>query len=127
MSEKSIAQRLFLKKNFRFLLLGEPPEYLEELGNLPEGVILLNEIELPVDLIQVFVMDYTELVTTLEKIKPAITSTSVVWISYPKGTSRFKTDINRDIIAAYAKTFSLKAVAIISIDSVWSALRVKRI
>jgi hypothetical protein len=34
-------------------------------------------------------------------------------------------DINRDSIAAYAATIGLQAVAMISVDEDWSALRLK--
>ena len=48
-------------------------------------------------------------------------------MTYHKGTSRVKTDINRDTINAYAHSLGLEGVAMISIDEDWSALRLKRI
>jgi hypothetical protein len=51
----------------------------------------------------------------------------MLWVSYHKGTSKVKTDINRDTINAYANSLCLQGVAIISIDDDWSALRLKRI
>ena len=46
-------------------------------------------------------------------------------ITYHKGTSKTKTDINRDSINTYAQTIGLVGVAMISIDDDWSALRLK--
>ena len=48
---------------------------------------------------------------------------SVLWIVYPKGTSKIKTDINRDILRITAEEFGLTTVAAIAIDEIWSALR----
>lgn len=48
---------------------------------------------------------------------------SVLWIAYPKGTSRIKTDINRDILRNAAEEYGITTVAAIAIDETWSALR----
>ena len=49
----------------------------------------------------------------------------MIWIAYPKGTSKIKTDINRDIIVKISSEYELKAVAMISIDEKWASLRLK--
>jgi hypothetical protein len=51
----------------------------------------------------------------------------LLWATYPKGTSKVKTDINRDIIASYVRTIGLVGVAMISIDDTWAALRLRPI
>ena len=52
---------------------------------------------------------------------------SVLWFAYPKGTSKVKTDINRDTIRATGEKFGIKTVTAISIDDTWSALRFRPI
>jgi ribosomal protein L25 (general stress protein Ctc) len=47
----------------------------------------------------------------------------MLWVTYHKGTSGVTTDINRDTIAAYARTQGMHAVAQIAVDENWSALR----
>jgi hypothetical protein len=49
----------------------------------------------------------------------------MIWVTYPKGTSAIETDINRDSIRTYAEILGLETIAIISVDSDWSALRLK--
>jgi hypothetical protein len=44
---------------------------------------------------------------------------------YHTGTSKVKTDINRDTLHAYARTIGLDGVSLISIDADWSAMRFK--
>jgi hypothetical protein len=53
------------------------------------------------------------------------TSKGLLWVTYHKGTSKQKSDINRDSIAAYALTIGLQAVAMIPVDDDLSALRLK--
>tara|TARA_R110002050_G_scaffold286468_2_gene436893 strand:+ start:7807 stop:8262 length:456 start_codon:yes stop_codon:yes gene_type:complete len=52
---------------------------------------------------------------------------SVLWFAYPKGTSKIKTDVNRDTIRVTGETFNITTVTAVSIDSTWSALRFRPI
>ena len=53
------------------------------------------------------------------------------WIAYPKMTSKIAKEIslkiNRDVIAKKVRESHFRGVSIISIDSTWSALRVRPI
>ena len=61
----------------------------------------------------------------LGKLKRLISPKGILWLTYPKGRSRIKTDVNRDIIRGEAEKHGLEAVAIFSVDEDWSALRLK--
>jgi hypothetical protein len=63
------------------------------------------------------------LTTELKNIEPD----SVLWFAYPKGTSKIKTDINRDTIRLTGEEFGITTVTAISIDDTWSALRFRPI
>ena len=52
---------------------------------------------------------------------------SILWFAYPKGTSKIKTDINRDTIRVTGEEFGITTVTAISIDNTWSALRFRPI
>ena len=56
-----------------------------------------------------------------------IENDSVLWFAYPKGTSKIKTDINRDTIRTTGEEFGLTTVTAISINETWSALRFRPI
>ena len=56
----------------------------------------------------------------------ALAPNGMIWVAYHKGTSPVKTDINRDSIWAYARTIGMDAVAQVSINDDWSAVRLKR-
>jgi hypothetical protein len=127
MSEKSIAQKMFIKPDSRFLLVNPPAGYLAQLGELPLGTVLLNDSSSPVETIQVFVANRAELEQQLPRLKDLIAPKGMLWVTYHKGTSKVKTDINRDTIYAYAHTLGLDGVAMLSIDEDWSAFRLKLI
>ena len=72
-----------------------------------------------------FVSNRKELETQLPILKQVLTPKGMLWVSYYKGTSKVKTDINRDMIYAYAHTIGLDGVGLVSIDDTWSAMRFK--
>ncbi len=79
----------------------------------------------PFDLIQLFVASKKELEAQLPKQIGLLKRNGLFWVTYPKGNSRVEADVNRDIIREYAESNGFKAVALISIDDTWSALRLK--
>jgi Protein of unknown function (DUF3052) len=125
MSGKTVGEKLMLKPGQSFLLLKPPAGYEKSLGILPKGVTLTTVPSGRVDVIQVFASSKKELQDALPQLKDIIGPVGMIWVTYPKGTSGIKTDINRDSIRAYAETLGLETVAIISVDSEWSALRLK--
>ena len=125
MSDKPAAQKLLLKQGYTFLLLNPPKGYSARMGKLPPKVKVLTAPGEPADVIQVFYSTQAELEKDLAALKPALKPRGVLWITYPKGTSRLASDLNRDTIWKFAATVGLAAVAIFSVDEDWSALRLK--
>lgn len=125
MSDKTIAQKLLVKEGNALLVLNAPRGYKAILGALPKNARVLSQAKGPADIIQAFVTSRQELEAALAQLKPMLTPKAILWITYPKGTSKIKSDINRDSINAYAQTVGLQGVAMIAIDDDWSALRLK--
>lgn len=71
----------------------------------------------------VFINNNKEYVSFLEKNLKKVEPDSLLWIAYPKGTSKVKTDVNRDTIRTSCEAYGIATVAAISIDDTWSALR----
>jgi hypothetical protein len=135
MSDKSIPQKLFLKAGQTFLLLDPPQGYLALLGDLPAGVTLLTGFDGPadmvqsdmvqVDVIQCFITSQAALAGLAPRLKAALKPKGILWITYPKGAGRLKTDLNRDILREIVIGFGFETVALFSVDETWSAMRVK--
>jgi hypothetical protein len=129
MSKKSVAQKLLIKEDYNVLLINEPNNYNEILGELPANVSFSNDPIGSFSLIQVFVTSKGELENQLEKLKPLLKIGGLLWITYPKGASELakevKPDINRDSILKIGRSQGLKPVSMISVDENWSAFRFK--
>ena len=125
MSDKSVTQKLLIKANYKVLTVNAPKDYMAKIGELPSDVVFLQESNQLVDLVHVFVTSKKELAALLESVKFVLKPQGLLWVSYPKGTSKVETDINRDIIWQYAQTVGFQAVSMIAVDNIWSALRLK--
>jgi len=75
----------------------------------------------------VFIANNKEFLDFLNNNLKNIEPDSVLWFAYPKGTSKIKTDINRDTIRVTGEKFNITTVSAISIDETWSALRFRPI
>lgn len=75
----------------------------------------------------IFINNNKEFVGFLRNDLDKIEFDSVLWFAYPKGTSKIKTDINRDSLRETAEEYGITTVAAVSIDDTWSALRFRPI
>jgi hypothetical protein len=55
----------------------------------------------------------------------ALRPESLLWISFPKGTSKIQTDLTRDKGWGSLKKYDLKWVNLISVDETWSAFALR--
>ena len=126
-STKSVATKLGLKAGQRFLVLNAPRGYMDALGPVPSGVMVKTKGEGPFDVIQALVSSHDELSRDLAVGKRHASSTTPVWITYPKGGGGIPTDLNRDRIRAFVEARGWKAVALFAVDATWSALRLRAV
>jgi hypothetical protein len=123
MSEKTVADKMFLKNAKSIAVLN---------GAVHPGVVAQLPAELvdsgsgPADVVLLFALNQKELDEHLPVAKERLGEKGSLWIAYMKQSAPKATDINRDTINATAQQHGITAVAIISIDADWSALRLKR-
>ena len=124
MSEKTIADKMFLRNAKSMLILN---------GNVHPGMVsqmppeLVKNEQAQADVVLLFAMNRKELEQYFPIAKERLGDKGSLWVAYLKQTASKATDIHRDSINAYAKENGITGVAMISIDGDWSALRMKRI
>jgi hypothetical protein len=118
--DDALVNKRFFKPEHKAAVLNAPPGYLERLG-IPVIGDLSNKSSL--DFIQAFVTDKTALLPLAPNMIRALKPDGLLWLCYPKGGSKVKTDLNRDILWAEMGKFGLAGVAMVSIDDTWSAMR----
>jgi len=122
-SEKTIADKLFLQ-NAKSMAVLNGAAHPALVAQLPAQ--LMDEGSAAVDVVLMFARNQKELDLYLPQAQQRLGDKGSLWIAYFKQTASKATDINRDSIDAYTKELGITAVAIISIDGDWSALRLKR-
>jgi hypothetical protein len=75
------------------------------------------------DVIQAFVRDRDDVDEMTELVLEALKPGGILWMCYPKRTSKVPTDLTRDDGWYPLDQAGLGPVATISIDEVWSGLR----
>jgi hypothetical protein len=121
MSESALAKKMKLKAWARAAVVNSPARYLKELAPLPSGVEVSEKLRGPLDWIQAFVTTAAELKALLPKAVKALAPESLLWVSFPKGTSGIQTDLTRDKGWDALKDVDLKWVTLISVNKTWSA------
>lgn len=123
MVDASIAKKLRMGPGQRILVLNAPPGYVDRLATLPEGSELSEKPDGSFDLVHLFVGN----VADLERLGPVAVEAAgydgLLWISYPKRSSKVDTDLTRDVGWDVVAGLGLRPVTQISIDDTWSALR----
>ena len=127
MTKTPLAERLRILAGKKILILNAPHGYMKTLGELPEGVTLENVPQGMYDIVHSFFTKLDELEKQADELKSALGDDAILWISYPKKSAKQDSDLSRDIVWSYLGEKGLKAVAQISIDDTWSAMRFKQI
>jgi hypothetical protein len=73
--------------------------------------------------VQVFATRLSEISRFAQRLSKHAASNALVWISYPKKTSKLNRNLSRDVICKAMSGAGWRAASIIAIDEVWSALR----
>ena len=123
MAQSSMIQKLRIQPGQQLLVLNAPPEYIESLGDLPEGVKMSEQPKGKYDFVHLFVTNSEELDEYIQTAMDAVEYDDLLWISYPKRSSKVATDLTRDVMWELMGDTELRPVTQISIDKVWSALR----
>ena len=121
MPESALAKKMKLRAGARAAMINAPVGYLKALAPLPADVELSEKAQGRFDWIQVFVRTSAELKGLGPALIKALAEESLLWISFPKGTSGIQTDLTRDKGWDALKGFDLKWVTLISVNDTWSA------
>ena len=122
-SQRSLVSKLGIKAGYRVHLVNAPADYDETLCELPASVELAAYLAEPLDFIQCFSKDKTELERLFPRLKQAMAFDGMLWISWPKRASKVKTDLNENVIRELGLQNGLVDVKVCAIDEVWSGLK----
>jgi hypothetical protein len=125
----TVFQKLNLKDQEEIVVLHAPESFAPQLTGLG-GVRILRRLQdaKEVGFALAFVTRQADLDALSEALAKKAAGDALLWIAYPKGTSRrYTCDFNRDTGFAALRRLGFDSVRQVAIDEDWSALRFRRI
>jgi hypothetical protein len=122
MDESPLAKKMKLKSSLKAAVINAPENYVDILKH---DTALSPTLNGKFDWIQIFVRSKAELEALAPKAAKALKPESILWISFPKGTSKIQTDLTRDKGWESLQKLDLKWVNLVSVNETWSAFAMR--
>lgn len=102
----------------------EPAAYWEWISPLPEGIKVIKRSKKNcTDFAHLFATENKVFEKEFIKLKEAIRKNGILWVSWPKKSSKVETDLTENIIRNFGLAHGLVDVKVCAVDEVWSGLK----
>ena len=116
----SLAEKLRIKPNTRVIAIDAPNNYEEVLGELPAGARVSYQLGDNHDFIHLFITTREDLEEVMPIIMPSLVPGGLLWISYPKATSKLRKDITKDYNWEPVVKLNLRIFNVVAFDANWT-------
>ncbi|MFB0546735.1 MAG: DUF3052 domain-containing protein [Anaerolineae bacterium] len=117
-------RKLGIKEAFKISVINPPPDYWRLLGQLPDQASVSDLPSDPsLDFVHIFVKDAAELERWLKELRKNIVLNGMIWISWPKRSSKVKTDLNENVVRDLGLKSGLVDTKVCAVDETWSGLK----
>lgn len=124
MVDTPLVKKLNLKEGNQLVTINAPEGY--NVAELLPGVTVSTSADRGnFDSALLFVNNKSDLDALLQSAVNAMKQGGILWVAYPKGTSKVKTDLNRDKLWPLMQEHGWLGVRQVAIDDIWSAMRFK--
>jgi len=118
-----LAKKLGIKAGFAIRLINAPDYYFDLFTDLPADIIVATSELTRSDFIHFFTKDESEYTRLLPQLKNAIKRDGMIWVSWPKKSSKVVTNVTEDKIRNYAMQTGLVDIKVCAVDEIWSGLK----
>lgn len=118
-----LSRRLGLREGQAVCYVNPPDGFAERLGERPDGVRVLSDLDGPLDLVVCFVSARRVLEQRLTALRRAVEPDGMLWVAWPERASGAETDVTEDVVREVALPAGLVDTGACSIGDTWSALR----
>ncbi|WP_435624358.1 DUF3052 family protein [Flagellimonas sp.] len=116
-----LAKKLGIKPGFIVQVFNEPKPYLEFFHEFPDEVVFVGSTEkTEVDFIHIFATTTQELESSLATAKPNLKKDGMLWVSWPKKTSKIPTEIDKFNVMKSGQEQGLVDTKVAAVDDQWS-------
>lgn len=125
-SVKSLIDKLGWKEGSKAIVIAPPANY----GALTDDAAITAKRSAPAagsfDFIHLFVRDMSGLARDLPKLEPRLAEGGMIWVSWPKKTSKLFKDLTEDGVRKICLPLGLVDVKVCAVDADWSGLKLYR-
>ena len=125
-SVKTLIAKLGWMNGSKAVAIAPPANYAE----LTDGAAITAKKTAPAigsfDFIHLFVKDAATLSRDLPKLEPRLATGGMIWVSWPKKSSKLFIDLTEDGIRKVCLPMGLVAVKVCALDADWSGLKLYR-
>ena len=118
-----LSKKLGIKEGNKILIRNAPENYETLLAPLPDAVRLSTNASKDLQMVHLFTRSRRELENQLPDYIKSIRQDGMIWVSWPKKSSKVPTDITEDVVRAVALPLGLVDVKVCAIDEIWSGLK----
>lgn len=122
-SNASLCKKLGIKSGFVIKTVNEPVYYLQLLPDLPIDIVFCNDSKIRKDFIHLFVTEAQSYFKIIVSLKKELKQNGMIWVSWPKKSSKVESDIDENLIRNFALQNGLVDIKVCSVDNIWSALK----
>jgi hypothetical protein len=106
------------------MFVSQPPElYFDWISPLPDNVTVNQKPVKGIDFVHLFVRDQKSFKTAFQQAKKYLDKAGMLWISWPKKSSKVPTDLDENIIRDFGLNEGLVDVKVCAVDETWSGLK----
>jgi hypothetical protein len=120
----TLAQKLQIKSG-KLIVINAPKGYAEPLTHELPDLTVSTRAAGQAEAVLLFVNSLAEVEKLAPKAIKAVKPDGMLWVAYAKGTSKVKTDVNRDKLWEMMKPSGWQPIRMIALDDVWSLMRFK--
>jgi hypothetical protein len=125
-SGKSLIDKLGWKDGSKAIVIAPPDTY----GDLTDKAAITPKKSTPAsgsfDFIHLFAKDMASLARDLPKLEPRLATGGMIWVSWPKKTSKLFRDLTEDGVRKVCLPLGLVDVKVCAVDADWSGLKLYR-
>jgi len=118
-----LVKKLGIGKGFEVLLVNAPPEYRGLISPLPAEVSFATAANSATNFVHAFVTKRLDLARLLSSLRRKLPHDALIWVSWPKKSSKVPTDITENTVREVALPLGFVDVKVCAVTDVWSGLK----
>jgi len=122
-SMRSLIEKIGIREGMTVSFPGVSHDLKNKIAILPRGCVVVRELKEPVDFIWTVSHEKKELEEKFPQLRDHLKRIGMLWVSWPKGSSKIETDLNENIIREIGLNNGMVDVKVIAVTDDYSGLK----